>query len=273
MTYLKKLTVYFLITPLFSLTGFAATELAKINNKVITLEEFNKKYESILPMYPNAAPSKKTILEEVIKREIGIQEAKKLRLDQDPEVMDEINTVLYQALIRKSLSKEFDKINVSDSEAKSYYEKNPEIRTSHIFVALSPTATKDEEQIAYKRIKEIQEKELRSGKSFAEVAQKFSDGVAAPMGGDIDYQTKEKLDPTYYKAALGLGSPGKVSGIIRSQYGFHIIKLTAVRPWSETNKVDIKRSLVAERKKDLFDRYMSQLKSKASVSVKNSLLN
>lgn len=258
---------------LLALSSYANTELAKINGKVISLEDFNKKYESLLPLYPSAAPSKSSILDELIKREIGIQEAKKQKLEQDPEVIEEINTVLYQALIRKSLSKEFDKINISDSDAKNYYEENPEIRTSHIFIPLSPTASKEDEQIAYKRIKEIQDKELRSGKSFAEVAQKFSDGIAAPMGGDIDYQSKDKLDPTYYKTARSLGSPGKVSGIVRTQYGFHIIKLTAVRSWSEANKINVKRDLLAEKKKALFDKYMSQLKSKASISVKNTLLN
>jgi peptidyl-prolyl cis-trans isomerase C/peptidyl-prolyl cis-trans isomerase D len=252
--------------------AFAATEVAKVNGKVITLEEFNKKYQALLPLYQNKVPTKRTVLDDLVKRELGVQEAKRLHLEQDPEVQEEINTVLYQALLRKQLQKDFAKISITDSDARAWYNKNPEIRTSHIFVAVAPGASKEEEAAAYKRIKEIQDKELRSGKSFAEVAQKFSEGVAAPMGGDIDYQGKSSLDPAYYDAALDLKKPGKVSGIVRSQVGYHIIKLTAIRPWNEVDPAAIRQEVFNERKQGLFDRYMKSLRAKAQITVKNDLV-
>lgn len=257
---------------IFSGTAFAATELAKVNGKVISLEEFNKKYQTLLPLYQNKTPTRQVVLEDLIKRELGVQEAKKLKLDQDPEVQDEMNTVLYQALLRKQLAKDFEKIQITDTDAKVFYSKNPDLRTSHIFVGLAPNATKEDEASALKRIKEIQDKELKSGKSFAEVAQKSSEGVAAPMGGDIDYQSKVQLDPAYYEAALNLRTPGKVSGVVRSKFGFHIIKLTAVRPWGEVDPSAVKQTLFNERKQDLFDRYMKNLRSKAQVQVRNELI-
>jgi parvulin-like peptidyl-prolyl isomerase len=250
----------------------AATEVAKVNGKVITLEEFNKKYQALLPLYQNKVPTKTTVLEDLIKRELGIQEAKKLKLDQDPEVIEEINTVLYQALLRKQLSKNFEKISITDSDARAWYNRNPELRTSHIFVPLAPGASNEETASAMKRIREIQDKELRSGKSFAEVAQKFSEGVAAPMGGDIDYQSKSQLDPAYYEAARALKTPGKVSGIVRSQFGLHIIKLTAVRPWNEVDPAAIRQEVFNERKQDLFDNYMKKLRASARVQVKKNLI-
>jgi parvulin-like peptidyl-prolyl isomerase len=252
--------------------ALAATEVAKVNGKIITLEDFNKKYQALLPLYQNKTPTKQTVLDDLIKRELGVQEAKKMKLENDPEVQEEINTVLYQALLRKQLDKDFAKISITDTDSRAWYDKNPEIRTSHIFVPLAPGASKDEEASAMKRIKEIEDKELKSGKSFAEVAQKFSEGVAAPMGGDIDYQSKSQLDPAYYAAALALKSPGKVSGIVRSQFGFHIIKLTAIRPWSEVDPAAIRQEVFAERKQGLFDRYMKDLRSKAQVTVKNDLV-
>lgn len=257
---------------LLSGSSFAATELAKVNGKVISLEEFNKKYQTLLPLYQNKTPTKQVVLEDLIKRELGVQEAKKMKLDQDPEVQEEMNTVLYQALLRKQLAKDFEKIQITDTDAKAFYTKNPDLRTSHIFVALAPNATKEDDAGALKRIKEIQDKELKSGKSFAEVAQRSSEGVAAPMGGDIDYQSKSQLDPTYYTTALNLRTPGKVSGIIRSQFGYHIIKLTAVRPWSEVDPAAVKQVLFSERKQDLFEKYMKSLRSKASVQVKSELV-
>lgn len=271
MKHMKLLALTLTLTiPAFS---FSATELAKVNGKVITLEDFNKKYQALLPLYTNKTPTKANVLDDLIKRELGIQEAKKLKLEQDPEVQDEMNTVLYQALLRKQLVKEFEKIHISDAEAKSWYEKNPEVRTSHIFVAIKPGAKKEEELEAYKRIKEIQDKELKSGKSFAEVAQKFSEGVAAPMGGDLDYQTKDRLDPTYYSTAVALRSPGKVSGIIKTQFGYHIIKLTAIREWNDVDRNTVKQLVLNEKRQGIFDRYMGQLRAKASVSIKSGLVN
>lgn len=257
---------------ILSSVAHSSTELAKVNGKIISLEEFNKRYQTILPLYQNKTPTKQGVLEDIIKRELGIQEAKKLKLEQDPEVQEEINTVLYQALLRKQLAKDVEKIQITDTDAKAFYNKGPDLRTSHIFVGVFPNATKEDEAAALKRIKEIQDRDLKSGKSFAEVAQKSSEGVAAPMGGDIDYQSKAQLDPTYYEAALNLKTPGKVSGIVRSQFGYHIIKLTAVRPWGEVDASAVKQSLFNERKQELFDRYMKGLRSKAQVQVRNDLV-
>lgn len=254
--------------------AIAATELAKINNYTLSLEEFNKKYQESLKFFQFRAPSRKGLLDELIKRELGVQEARKQSLDKDPEVIDRMNTVLYQALLERQLTKEFEKIQVSDSEAKDFYAKNPEIRTSHIFVAVKPEATPDEEKSAYDRIKKIQDTELKSGKmTFAEVAQHSSDGVAAPMGGDLDFQTKDKLDPNYYEAALKLKSVGKVSGIVRSQFGYHIIKLTGMKSWDEvTDKAQVKRLLIEQRRLDIFDRYMKQLRQQAKIIVRSELI-
>ena len=252
----------------------AATELARINGAVITLEDFNKKYRENLKFYNQwKAPTKNGVLDDLIKRELGVQEAKHLGLDKDPEVVDRVNTVLYHALLEKKLSKEVEAIHIADEEAKDFYSKNPELRTSHIFVQVRPDATREQDKKAFDKIKRIQDEYLRDGKmSFAEVAQRFSEGVAAPMGGDIDYQTRDKLDPTFYKTAVELKTPGRVSGIVRSQFGYHIIKLTAVRPWEEVDKAQVKRLLFDERRAQIFERYMVQLKGQSKISVKSELL-
>ena len=247
--------------------SFGATEIAKVNGRVITLEEFNRKFPLLQPLYTNKVATKQDVLDDLIKRELGVQEARRQNIEKDPEVQEEIQTVLYQALLKKSLAKEFDKITVSDKEAEAWYEKYPEVRTSHIFMQVTPGASKADEQKAYARIKEIQDKELKGGKSFAEVAQKFSEGVAAPMGGDIDFQGKDRLDPNYYQTALALKKPGNVSGIIRSQFGYHIIKLTAIRPWVDANKAAVKNQIFSERKTALFEKYMKDLRGRSQVSV------
>lgn len=254
-------------------SGIASTELARINDTKITAEEFQQKYNDNLKFFQLKAPSKQNVLDDLIKRELGIQEARKLGLDKDPAVIERMNTVLYHALIEKKLNKDFEKIAVSESEAKEFYQKNPEIRTSHIFVAVRPGAPADEEKKALERITEIRDQHLKPGKmSFAEIAQRFSDGVAAPVGGDLDYNTRDKLDPAFYEAAVKLKTPGTLSGIVRSNFGYHIIKLTGVRPWGETDKAQIKRLVYEEKRTALFEKYMGELRKQAKVTINQSAL-
>ncbi|MDR3607479.1 MAG: peptidylprolyl isomerase [Oligoflexia bacterium] len=251
-----------------------ATELARVNNQVITLEEFNKQYQESLKFFPaGAAPSKKAMLDEMIKRDLGVQEAKKEGLDRDPIVMDRINTVLFQSLVERKLAKTFENITISDEEAREFYDRNPEIRTSEIFVAVKPKAKPAEEQAARATIQKIYDEQIRPGKiSFAEAAQRFSQDPSAQSGGDLGYQTKDRADPTYYAAAVALKTPGRVSGIIRSPYGYHIIKLTAIRPWDETDHSLVKRVLVEQRRTEAFVRYMDGLRARARVSIQSELL-
>ncbi|MEN9723980.1 MAG: hypothetical protein RJB38_1966 [Pseudomonadota bacterium] len=245
--------------------------LAEINGTAITLEDFNNKYRENLKFFPTNAPSKKAVLDDLVKRELAIQAAKKQGLDKDPVVIERMNTVLFQALVEKQLSKEVEKIEVSDNEAKDYYSKNPEIRTSHIFVALRPDAGPDQEAAARKRLASIQE-ELKTGASFAELAQNKSEGPAAPMGGDIDYKTRNNLDAAYYNAALALGKPGKISGIVKTPFGLHLIKLTAIRSWDDTDQGQVKRQIFDEKRNALFEKLMSKLRQEGKITIHSALL-
>jgi parvulin-like peptidyl-prolyl isomerase len=250
----------------------AATEAASVNGKSISMEEFEKKYRENLQYFQMRKPTRASVVQDLVKRELGILEARKLKLDSDPEVIDRMNTVLYQALLERKLGKDVEKIYVSDSDAKEYYTRNPEIRTSHIFVALAPDASVEKEKAAREKMMEIQNTHLKSGMSFAEVAQKHSEGMAAPMGGDLDYQGRDKLDPTYYDTARELKTPGKVSGIIRSQFGLHIIKLTGIRPWLEADRAQTKRLVFEEKRRALFEKLMTDLRSRYKVTINPELL-
>ncbi|MEK7397084.1 MAG: peptidylprolyl isomerase [Candidatus Poribacteria bacterium] len=275
---IKSLAITLIITSLLISTKwknsvYAATELAKVNDTVITLEDFNKKYKDNLKFFQFKAPTKEGVLEDLIRREIGIQEAKRQKIDKDPEVIERMNTVLYHALLDRKLSKEFETIHVTDEEAKEFYKKNPEIRTSHIFISVKPDANQEEVKRAHEKIKTIYNDHVRPGKlGFAEIAQRFSEGVAAPMGGDIDYQTRDKLDPTYYQTALKLSSPGKISEIVRSQFGYHVIKLTAIKAWGDVDKSQVKRQVFDERRAKIFDNFMNTLRQQSHVSIHKELI-
>ena len=258
-------------SPALPVATAQAAELARVGNTIITLEDFNRKYAESTKFYQVKAQNKKGMLEDLIKRELGVQEARRLGLDKVAEVQERMNTVLYHALLDRQLSKQFEGINVTEQEAKKYYSSYPEVRTSHIFVAVRPDADKETSTAALDKIKKIADR-LKAGTSFAEIAQRFSEGTAAPMGGDIDFQGKDKLDPVYYETALKLGAPGKTSGVVRTQFGYRIIRLTAIRPWEEVDKAQVKRLVFEERRAQIFETYMNGLRKNAKVSIQSGLL-
>ena len=251
---------------------FAATELAKINGTVISLEDFEKKYKENLRFFRYKAPTRKNVLDDLVKRELGIQEARKLGLDKDPEIKERIDTVLYHSLLDRKLASKFDAIQVSDKDLESYYDKNPEIRTSHVFVHVRIDANKAQEKAALEKIKAAEAALKKGDKSFAEIARSMSEGVAAANGGDIDFQTKDKLDPTYYQTAVDLKKVGAVSSIVRTQFGFHIIKLTAIKEFKDIDRGYYKRMIFDERRGEIFEAFMADLKQKYNISVNYNLL-
>lgn len=247
--------------------------LAKINGSNIFLDDFNRKYQESTRFQVVNKSIKKDVLEDLIKRELAIQEARKIGLDKDPVILERMDNVLYHALLEKKLANEFEKIHVTDAEAESYYKEYPEIRTSHVFVAVRPDSTAEVVQKAKERIQKVAVDFIKKNElTFAEIAQRFSESPSAPMGGDLDYQTRDKLDPAYYDAALALRTPGKVSGVIQTQFGFHIVKLTAIRPWDEADHPKTKQMVFEKHRKEIFDKYVAGLRRQAKIEVHESLL-
>ena len=254
-------------------SAHASVEAAKVNDQVITVDQVNARITEQAHGGNISIPGKKIILDDLIKRAAAIQEAKKMKLDQDPIIQERINNVLYYALLEKKVGAEFDKLTLSDAEAKNYYDKNPEIRTSHIFIALPPGATDEDAQKATDKLKEILA-DIKSGKtSFAEAAQKNSEDPSSAMGGDLDYRMKDRLDPAYYRAALRMGKIGEISGPVRTSYGVHLIRLTGKHTWHETDRAHVKRIILEEKRVELTNRFLNDLRQKAKVSINEKALN
>lgn len=250
----------------------ASNELARVNSRVITLEEFNRRYHDSARYFQTHTPTRKLVLQEVINRELAIQEARRRGLDRDPEVREQLDTVLFQAQVNKALSHDVEQIHVSDEEAQRYYERNPEIRTSQIFVGVPPDATAEQDRAARQRIEQIYNQLVKPAKmGFAEVAQKYSEAPNAAMGGDVGYLGRGQLDPAVYQAAIHL-QRGQTSAVVRSQFGYHIIKLTAKHAWEEADHAQIKHLVSDERREQLYQKYMTQLRAQAHISVRSELL-
>lgn len=245
--------------------------VAEINGKKISVKEFERRYNENIKYFKFTPPTKLNVLNDIIKFELGIEEAKKLGLDKDPEIQERMNTVLYQALIDKKLADKFKKIDVDEKEVKAYCKRYPEIKTSHVYVPLRVSPLKSEQEEAAKKANLALE-ELKKGTAFEAVVAKYSDGYATNAGGDIGYQMKDKLDPVYYESSLKLKIGEYTKEPIRSQFGLHIIKLTGIRSCNDINVAEWSRMIYDEKRTKMFNDYLEDLRGKAKVSINYPLV-
>ncbi|KMN47020.1 peptidylprolyl isomerase PrsA [Bacillus sp. LK2] len=145
---------------------------------------------------------------------------------------------------------------ITDKEVKDNYK--PEIKASHILVKDEATA---------KKVKD----ELAQGKSFEELAKQYSEDTGSKeKGGDLGYFTAGKMVKEFEDAAYKL-KKDEISEPVKSQFGYHIIKVTDIKeqkPFDEV-KGDIKKDLVQKKMQDgqfMNDLMMKEIKS-ADVKV------
>lgn len=255
-----------------ALAEIGANVVANINGREISKEEFDRRYKENLQVFKFTAPTKANVLNDIINFELAVQEAKRLGLDKNTQVQERLNAVLYQTLIESQLSDKFNKVvDVTEKDARDFCKRNPAIRTSHIYVSLKPTSLKAEEAAAQKKIREALAA-LSKGEKFEQVVAKYSEGFATGSGGDVGYQTKDKLDPVYYMEARKLKVGGVSSQPIRSQFGLHLIKLTGVQDCNSINVVEWQRIVFDERRAKVFETYLGDLRSKAKVSINDAFI-
>ena len=254
-------------------TGSAAwgQVVATVGDKTITLKEFNERYDQIKRQTLNPPP-KSLFLEDLIRFEMGVQEAEKRKMREDKTVQDRINQELYKALIETELATKIDGIKVTEAEMKSHYGKSPEVRTSHILIEVKPDATKEQRETARKRADEILGEVNKSKRSFEELVNMYTDDLATKKtGGDIGLQTRLTLTPAYYDAAVGM-KVGQVKGLVESQFGFHIIKMVSKNSYEQANKQQVRAAVFDEKRNKLFNEYFEGLKKKYSIKVNSSLV-
>jgi parvulin-like peptidyl-prolyl isomerase len=242
-----------------------------VGNKKITVDDFNKKYSEIKSQ-TLSPPTKAQFLEDLVRYEVGLQEAAKRKLENDPIVIERAQQETYKALLEKDLGPKVQKIQVSDAEMRAWYKNNPEVRTSHILVEFKPGATEAQVAEAKKRAGEIYEEVKKSKRPFEELVKLYSDDpMSKQAGGDVGWQSRVTLVPSYYEAALS-GKVGEVKGLIETPFGFHIIKITGRRSFEDANKRTVRTAVFDEKRKQAFNEYFEKLKKGYSIKTNPSLL-
>ena len=249
--------------------------LATIDGEKVTLQEFNKELDKIpmnMKMLVASESGKKNYLDRLVVKKLLLKEASKAKIESDKEFQERVNDIKEQLLIETLLKKKITAdTQMSEDDLKKYYEehkeefkKDGEINTRHILL-------KTEEEA-----KQVQAK-LQKGEDFTELAKKYSiDPNVKASGGEIGFQPKGSLIPEYENAAFKLTKVGQVSGIVKTQFGYHIIRLEGAKPPSyvplEEVKDFIKQKNAQEKQKEVLEKYIEELKKNAKITIDEALL-
>lgn len=266
-----------LILVFISSTAFAQPKdsavVATVGAKKITLEEFNKRYNEVTSQVLANPPSKKVFLEELVRFELGVQEARKRGFEKDPIVQDRINQEIYKAFLEKELGKKVEENTVTEAEMKAWYADNPQIRLSDILIEIKPGATKEQREEARKRGNEILDEVRKSKRPFEELVRLYSDDITTKnLGGDIGWQSRISLVASYYAAANSLKVGEITSSLVETPFGFHIIKLTGRRSYEEATKREIRMAVYDVKRKAVFDAFFNNIRKNYKINVNSNLV-
>ena len=119
-----------------------------------------------------------------------------------------------------------------------------QVQTRHILITVPKGADAKTEDAARTKAQDVL-KQVQSGGSFAELAKKYSDDPGSKdQGGALPMMPTSGLDPAYAQAAMKL-NPGQTSGLVRSQFGYHIIQTIAKQPAHTKSLAEAHDSIVA----------------------------
>ena len=161
-------------------------------------------------------------------------------------------------------------VTVPAREIERYYNNNIEqyttpeqVRASHI---LFKTEGKDEAAVraAAEKVLAL----VKQGGDFAELAKKYSeDEQSQPLGGDLDYFGQGRMVPEFEAAAFAL-TPGTVSDLVKTPFGFHIIKVVDKKPTAVRTLDDVRTAIAEQLKTERVQRQATALAGEIAKTLK-----
>jgi len=255
--------------------------LASVNGEIITVEDFQEEIDS-LPEYTRkqlqSADQKQKRVDNMIKEVLLRQEAEKRGLDRDPEIQRKVNRYrnrlitekLYQEVAREQGSIDDAAVQKYYDENKSQYLQKERIRASQILILVPPDATPEKSAEAKAKAEEVQAK-ARAGEDFAELAKQYSEGPTSVRGGDLGYFQRGRMVPEFEETAFSIQNVGDVSDIVKTKFGYHVIKLTDRQPEKLLDLGEVKerivRQLESKNRRDIRNTLDQDLRQKANIVV------
>ena len=235
-----------------------------VNDIKITAKQFNELVDALPEQYRNAArgPGRRDFAQNLVKVLVLADEGKNRKIDQTPEfkLQEQIQTA--NLLAGKTFSQLAEGLKVDEGEIRAYYDAHKQdyeqVHARHILIraAGSPAPAEagkkeltDAEALA--KAQDIRKK-LAAGGDFAALAAQESDDTGSKdKGGDLNFFKHGQMVPAFDQAAFSL-KVGEISEPVKTQFGYHIIKVEARKAYEDA-KADVDRRLRGEMAQKTLD--------------------
>ena len=243
--------------------------LAVISGSEITEKDLN----AIIMRYPeeqramfSSEMGKKQLLEQMISFELMNKLGKEMKLNETEEYKAGLEQLEKDLLTQMTINKVLSEVTVTDEDAKKYYKENKTqfdqpatVSAKHILV--------DNEELCSEVKERIENGEL----SFEDAAKEYSTCPSNAQGGSLGVFGRGMMVPEFEEAVFNMKN-GEVSGPVKTQFGYHLIKLENLQAGGESEyeevRNEIERSLMYQKQSEAYNKELNNLKSKYNDTVK-----
>lgn len=236
-----------------------AQNLAVVNGKAVPSSRADAMIKQLSSQGQADSPQLRAMVkEELINREILIQEADKLGLTNSPEVKNQVEIARQSIAIRALVQDFLKKHPVSDADIKAEYDKfksqagDKEYHARHILV--------DKEEDAKSIITK-----LKGGAKFEDLAKQSKDPGSAANGGDLDWASPASFVKPFSDAMVSLQKGQITETPVKTQYGYHVIKLEDVRAAKIPTMEEVKPQIAEALQQKKLAAYQEELRKKAKI--------
>lgn len=236
-----------------------AQNAAVVNNKPIPKQRVDDFVAALVAQgRPDTPELRAAVREELIARELFVQEAEKKGLPRNADVQRQLENVRQDILIRALIRDHLKANPVKDDEIKAEYEKSrkqagdKEYRARHILV--------DSEDEARGIIEQ-----LKKGAKFEELAKKSKDTGSAQSGGDLDWNTPQTFVKEFSEAMVKLDKGKLTDTPVKTQFGYHVIRLDDTREAKAPPLEEVRPQIQQEVERRRVQALQQALREKAKI--------
>lgn len=242
-----------------------AQNIATVNGKPVQKSRVDTLInQAVKQGQPKTPDLEKQARDEVVMREMFMQEAERRGLVKSPEVQAQLELARQTVIIRALFDNQREKIKPTDAEIKAEYDQfkasrtGTEYRARHILV--------DKEEDAKNLIKQI-----NGGAKFEDLAKQNSkDPGSGENGGDLGFSAPDRYVPEFSEALSKLKKGEMTQEPVKSQFGFHIIKLEETREAQPPSLEELKPQIEQRLLQTKLAKFRDDIKAKAKTDYKFS---
>ena len=236
-----------------------AQNIAKINGVAIPMSRAEAMVKEMASQNrPDSPQLRQAIREELINREIMMQEASKMGLAKLPEIETQLEFARQNVMVRAYIQEYFKRNAITDALVAAEYVRikqelgTKEYRSRHILVKTEDLA------------KGIIAK-LKGGSKFEDLAKQSEDPGSKDKGGDLDWATPATFVPEFSTAMASLKKGEYTQTPVKTQFGFHVLRLDDVRDTQLPSLDEAKPRIMEKLQRDQFEKMLADLRGKATI--------